>query len=94
MCVDGRDIDAFYCRQCFQNPSPVSPPGFLLDDRVGDLENDLFSFADDKGIHEGRHRGRIEGARAAGDDQRMLSGTLGGPPGNAAHFQHVENIGV
>ncbi len=86
------------CRACAARSRRRSRAGravaLPIADELGDLDDGVFALAEDEGIDEGRERLGVEGAAAAGDDERVIVGALVGPDGDAGEVEHVEDVGV
>ena len=60
----------------------------------GDFNDDLLTFANDKGIDEIRHRLGIEAGVPARDDQGIAFITIAAENGHAGQINHVQGVGV
>ena len=92
--MQGGRVHALDAGQPGEPLPPVQFPLLRGDEGPGDFGDDLLPLADHEGVDEAGHRGGVEGAGAAGDDQRVLLGPLFPPNRDPRQVQHVEDIGV
>ena len=73
---------------------PFTAFALSLTQHLSNFDDHVFTVADHKRIDEIGERLGIEHAGPAGQDNRIVIGTVVTENGNAAHLEHVENVGV
>ncbi len=91
--VERRHVDRIAAGQLGQGvePRPAGPPRRRpLEHQTGQL---LLRLADEEGVEERRQRLRVGRGRAAGDDQRIAVGPVGGAQRHAAQVEQGQDVG-
>jgi len=87
-----RDVDTLDTSEMLEKILPLPETIFL--EKVGDFFNDFLTVPDDKEIEKIGKRFRIEGTRAAPDDEGIGETPFRRKEGNSREIQHVQDIGI